>query len=163
MGDRAVSPVVGTVLMVGLTVALASGAYLWLRGAVEGSENSFADVEGRGLDRDEDGSVEALELHKTRGAEASTRVVVQASSGRLEVGTDWSPGAWRRLPCLGAGAHQVTVSEPGSLVASFKLVCDEPAPEVLEDGSGDEGGSGSPCRVFNSDLVCQNTTWDRVG
>jgi flagellin-like protein len=138
--DRAVSPVVGVVLMMAVTVALAATVLVgpeWL----EYEPAPYASARTDGADMDENLAIDTLRVTLTgaENAPLDATLRVEAGMDRAEFAAEgWDIGEARALPCLGEGSHTLVVSADSTVVADVVLECGE-APGAFAAAESEEG------------------------
>lgn len=150
--ESAVSPVIGTILMVAVTVMLSAGVYVWTSVFSDDAEApESAAIRATGIDRDGNGLVEYVRLTLVSGNDAPynpAAVAVQFLPPLGEVspvlcatpdynGTTgcatnhtememWDVGESLYIPCQEPGKHMVTLNIRGHMVLDKTMICDEP-------------------------------------
>lgn len=132
--DTAVSPVIGTILMVAVTVALAATVLAIMNGfgGDTPSEASSSTFNAQAIDTDNNRKTDALRLTYIQGPVATAsdvHIVVTSSAGTPVTFTapaTWTPGDFIVInPPAGAGGYQVSVSVLGTTVLSTSIQLDE--------------------------------------
>ncbi len=152
--DEGVSPVIAVILMVAITVVLAATVYVWVSGfATEDSGPEQAAATAKGVDLDDNGDVDWIQVTLTSGENApysaddvtnSTTdnsgntigfVCTDASDAancdgsatefREADGDEWDVGENLWIPCKGDGTHLLTFSVSGTTILDTSVSCDE--------------------------------------
>lgn len=133
--DNAVSPVVGTILMVAVTVALGATVLAVMSGVGDDEikESSNAVFKATPVDTDDDGKTDVIRITYISGptnvANGDVTVTVQSAAGvsvTNSTSSDWSPGDFRiyNTPA-GTASYFVTVSALGNTVLDQTIRVDE--------------------------------------
>lgn len=163
--DRAVSPIVGTVLLVLVTVTMAGFVIAtdWFH--PEEPFHAHVSTHGEAVADERAIDMIAFELEDANGQDAlDTTIQIQTQAHQTEVPIDdWTLGTTQRLPCLEDGPHQVTISTDEHLVTDTTLDCDQALTLTTDDGDDPVFHEGDDC---DADLILQtvseNTVADRT-
>lgn len=148
--DEGVSAVIGVILMVAITVAIAATVYIWVGGfgvGDTGGESASATVQTINQDATndwirvtlssgdnapyspDDVSVEVLDnegaVHSTICNEPDANDTLPSCENDLS--GDWDVGSSKFIPCSGEGAHQVTLTILGTAIADRSVSCSNAA------------------------------------
>lgn len=149
--DDAVSPVIGTILMVAVTVMLAAGVYLWT--TVFNSDDSAPEdvtIRPTSYDQDDDGLIDWARLTLVSGEDApynhdvtnltlldpdgdllydgSALCSSPSADGSCDVASGtWDVGESLYVPCQGDGGHLLTITIRGHTVLDTEVTCNEAA------------------------------------
>lgn len=149
--DRGVSAVIGVILMVAITVAIAATVYIWAGGfgeTSEGPEDASATAQAVSLDSNNDD--EWIKFTLTAGSNApysnsSVGVSVSttgstagtwnhlcetpetgtAPAGCTEDFTPWEVGSAKWFPCLSSNRHSISLAVEGTAILDRTIQCEE--------------------------------------
>jgi flagellin-like protein len=149
--DSGVSAVIGVILMVAITVAIAATVYIWVGGfgtesggdetasatAKSATENSTKDWVRVTLASGENApyaysSEVSVEFVKADGTVISNACADMTNSGNADCSNntfsgDWTVGTSMFLPCSGEGDHQVTVAVLDTTILDRTVQCQNEA------------------------------------